>query len=135
MTYDPAVKDDSIFEELIEWASQWAQERGIPESRLHSSVSTEELRARVLKYEELRQAPPVYRTVIYPLDGGYRGYAPAIPDIVVEGPTPESVRAELVKRLGSHLKMLIYRGEPIPREQTVIDTIEVSLESLVLSQQ
>lgn len=133
MTHDPVLKDDSIFEELLEWASQWAREQGVLESELRSSISTDELHARVQKYEELRKSPPIYRIVISPMDGGYRGYAPAIPDIVAEGPTPESVRESLAKQLGSYLKMLIYRGEPIPQEQTAIETVEVDLEVPVLS--
>lgn len=135
MMYDPAVKDDSIFDELLEWASRWAQEQGIPESQLRDSISIDELRARVRKYEELRQAPPVYHMIIYPLDGGYRGYAPAIPSVVVEGPTPESVREDLARQLGSYLKTLIYRGEPIPQEQIAIDMVQVDLEAPVLGRQ
>lgn len=128
MTDKVFVKDDTELVAAVERARQEAQVLGLPEPKDTGLGDVAELKTELERLrQERRQLVRGYHVIIEPADGHYQAYAPAVPDVVGRGRTPQKAKEHLATALRLHLLVRHAQGETPPEENRLIDVVVISL--------
>ncbi|HID61503.1 MAG TPA: type II toxin-antitoxin system HicB family antitoxin [Anaerolineae bacterium] len=120
-------KDDRHLIEAIERGRALRHAPGVPEPEDSKLGSVSELKE---EWQRLRQETAgrnFYYVVIEPGDGAYRAYPLTIPEIVVQGETPQAAKRELERALHRYLADMRAQGKPLPVERKLVDAVVVPL--------
>jgi len=121
------LKDDTALFEWVDEAVERQRTAGVPDTEIFHRTPLEERIVRSRAYNAALKKRWRYHVIIVSRDGRFRAHAPTFPDIVVEADSVEAARKALARALSHHLRALFFAGKPIPEEQTILETLEVSL--------
>jgi len=122
------VKDDADLVAAVERARKEAQASGLPEPKETRLGNIAELKAELERLRrERQQLVRAYHVIIEPVDGAYRAYAPAVPEVEGRGKTPQQAKERLATALRLHLLVRHAEGELPPEENRLVDVVVVSL--------
>ncbi|MFQ5854917.1 MAG: type II toxin-antitoxin system HicB family antitoxin [Anaerolineae bacterium] len=122
------VKDDEHFFAMIEQLREAQHLLNLPETERPQALDAQTLRAELERLrQERRQLVRAYHVIIEPVDGRYQAYAPAVPDVVGQGKTPQKAKEHLAAALRLHLLARHAQGETPPEENRLVDVVAVSL--------
>jgi predicted RNase H-like HicB family nuclease len=122
------VKDDEHFFAMIEQLREAKRLLNPRESEKLQAPDAQTLRAELERlHEERRQLVRAYHVIIEPVDGHYQAYAPAVPDVVGRGKTPQKAKEHLAAALRIHLLTRHAQGETPPEENHLLDVVVISL--------
>ena len=126
--YVRGLKDDTALFEWVDEAVERQRAAGVPDEEIFRHTPLEERMARFHAYDAALKKRWRYHVIIASQDGRFRAHAPVFPDIVVEADSIEAARKALAYALSHHLRALFLAGKPIPEEQAILETLEISLE-------
>jgi predicted RNase H-like HicB family nuclease len=125
--YTRGLKDDTA---LFEWTDETVERQraaGVPDAEIFRLTALKERIARSRAYDAALKKRWRYHIIIASQDGRFRAHAPTFPDIIVEADSVEAARKALACVLSHRLRDLFFAGKSIPEEQTILETLEVSL--------
>ena len=125
--YMRGLKNDTALFEWIDEIVERQRTAGVPEAEIFRRTPLEERIARLRAYDAAPKKRWRYHVIIAPQDGRFRAHVPVFPDIVVEAVSVEAARKSLARALSHRLCTLFLADEPIPEEQAILETLEVSL--------
>ncbi len=120
------VKNDEQFFALLEQLREIRRLLNLPEDVQVPDAKT--LRAELERLRrERQQLVRAYHVIIEPVDGSYRAYAPAVPEVEGRGKTPQQAKERLATALRLHLLVRHAEGELPPEENRLVDVVVISL--------
>jgi len=126
--YMRGLKDDRALFKWVDEVVERQRAAGVPDVEIFRHTSLEERLARSRAFDTAPKKRWQYHIIIVPQDSRFRAHAPVFPDIIVEAASVEAARKTLACALSHRLRALFFAGEPIPEEQAILETLEVTLD-------